>query len=386
MIILRTKIIPPSIRLNNGVGIAAVCLRHHSTALDAQNIQHEAAIEAENQPVAAAFLPHHSTALDAENIQHEAAIDAENQLVAAAFLSQHSTALDAENIQHVAAIEAKNQHVIPAFMEKEAAAAAFMKKKNAAAAAIMDKENAAVAALKMKDRNPEIVPDDEPTLDCVREEENASGFALDASKTTSNLSTHEDIIASPLDSGVDGATVGPTKYILTLPSKVKVIGKVRKLTSGSCIMGRGKVNMQATKNALDNYSMDIDDDLMNPNSSHDVPIIETLVMPTNDDTCAENDGVDKNPDFLQEGSFHSLEECHVSLSLILRWWRYSKAICDCDHRRDILQSCIWLVGLSSSLGLSYEPIPLRELVPSISSRVSSPKDDSSRQVLECEHS
>ncbi|KAL3506896.1 hypothetical protein ACH5RR_032278 [Cinchona calisaya] len=96
MNILTTKIILPSIGLNNGVGIAAVSLRHHSTALDVENIQHEAAIEAENQPVAAAFLPHHSAALDAENIQHEAAIKAENQHVAAAFLPHYSTALDAE--------------------------------------------------------------------------------------------------------------------------------------------------------------------------------------------------------------------------------------------------------------------------------------------------
>ncbi|KAL3504469.1 hypothetical protein ACH5RR_034310 [Cinchona calisaya] len=54
------------------------------------------------------------------------------------------------------------------------------------------------------------------------------GVVLCTSKTTSNLTTHNNIIASPLDSRVDGGTVEPPKYILAFPSKVKVIGKVGK--------------------------------------------------------------------------------------------------------------------------------------------------------------
>ncbi|KAL3522831.1 hypothetical protein ACH5RR_015665 [Cinchona calisaya] len=251
-------------------------------------------------PAAFSFLPR-ATVSASENKNHVAPIGVEDRHFITTYMEKEDAA--------AAAFMKKENAAAAAFMKKEnAAAAAFMKKENAAATAIMDKENAAVAALKMKDQNTEIVPDDEPTLDGVREEENAAvvaakvlntaakntttvtnapiygllqkGFALDASKTISNLTTHDNIIASPLDSDVDGGTVGPPKYILALPSKVKVIGKVGKLTSISCMMARGKVNMQATKNALDNYSMDVDDDLMNPNSSHDAPIIETLVIPT----------------------------------------------------------------------------------------------------------
>ncbi|KAL3514081.1 hypothetical protein ACH5RR_026798 [Cinchona calisaya] len=44
------------------------------------------------------------------------------------------------------------------------------------------------------------------------------GAALDASKTTSNLTTHDNVIASPLDFGVDGSTVGPRNIsLLSLP-------------------------------------------------------------------------------------------------------------------------------------------------------------------------
>ncbi|KAL3538478.1 hypothetical protein ACH5RR_001844 [Cinchona calisaya] len=105
------------------------------------------------------------------------------------------------------------------------------------------------------------------------------GAALDASKTTSNLTTCDNIIASPLDFGVDSSTVGAPKYTLALPSKVKVIGRVGKV---------GKVNIQATKTTLDNYSMNIDDDLINPNLPPDALINETIDIPINDDTCDDN--------------------------------------------------------------------------------------------------
>ncbi|KAL3507897.1 hypothetical protein ACH5RR_033279 [Cinchona calisaya] len=53
-------------------------------------------------------------------------------------------------------------------------------------------------------------------------------IALDASKPTSNLVTQGNFNTSPLDFGVDGETVGPSRYILALPSTTNAKGKVRK--------------------------------------------------------------------------------------------------------------------------------------------------------------
>ncbi|KAL3516015.1 hypothetical protein ACH5RR_022917, partial [Cinchona calisaya] len=114
----------------------------------------------------------------------------------------------------------------------------------------------------------------------------------DTSKNTSNLVIQDNFIATPLDSGVDGVTVIPPKYILVLPSTTNTKRKVEKQASRTLMMARGKVNKQATKTTLDDYSIDIDDDLINPNLSYDAPINETIDIPTNSDTCDDNDDDD----------------------------------------------------------------------------------------------
>ncbi|KAL3507137.1 hypothetical protein ACH5RR_032519 [Cinchona calisaya] len=117
---------------------------------------------------------------------------------------------------------------------------------------------------------------------------------LDISQVNSNSIIQYNTVGIPLDPEIDEGTVGHPKYILPLPSNVKVMGKVEKQASRSRMMAQGNAILESTKSTLDNYSMDVDNDLINPNLSHDASKIETLDILTNDDTCADNDGVDRS--------------------------------------------------------------------------------------------
>ncbi|KAL3509883.1 hypothetical protein ACH5RR_029284 [Cinchona calisaya] len=91
-----------------------------------------------------------------------------------------------------------------------------------------EKENAAVAAAKVfstiaKDTT---IMTNAPVYGLVN-----NGVAVYASKPTSNLGTQGNFTASSLDSGVDVGTIGPSKYILVLPSNANAKGNVGKTPS-----------------------------------------------------------------------------------------------------------------------------------------------------------
>ncbi|KAL3511114.1 hypothetical protein ACH5RR_030515 [Cinchona calisaya] len=113
---------------------------------------------------------------------------------------------------------------------------------------------------------------------------------LDMSQTNYNSIIQYTTVGIPLDLEIDDGTVGPPKYILALPSNVKVMEKVEKQASRYHMKAQGNVIMQSTKSTLANYPMNVDDDPINPNLSHDAPLNETLDIPTNNDTCDDNDG------------------------------------------------------------------------------------------------
>ncbi|KAL3499882.1 hypothetical protein ACH5RR_038975 [Cinchona calisaya] len=116
---------------------------------------------------------------------------------------------------------------------------------------------------------------------------------LDMSQANYNSIIQYNTVGIPLVPEIDDGMVGPPKYILVLPSNVKVMEKVEKHASRSRMTAQGNVIMKSKKSTLDNYSMNVDDDIINPNLSHDAPPNGTLDIPTNDDTCDDNDGVDR---------------------------------------------------------------------------------------------
>ncbi|KAL3520706.1 hypothetical protein ACH5RR_018855 [Cinchona calisaya] len=113
---------------------------------------------------------------------------------------------------------------------------------------------------------------------------------LDMSQANYKSIIQYNNIGIPLDPEIDDGMVGPPKYILALLSNVKVVEKVEKQASRSRMTAQGNVIMKST---LDNYSMNMDDDLINPNLSHDAPPNKTLDIPINDDSCDDNDWADR---------------------------------------------------------------------------------------------